>query len=183
MPALEIGLVLPMEEAWTDGSTPRWPQIRELATRAEQIGFDCVWIPDELRWRPVGRGDARGWWECVAMAGAVAAATSRIKVGTWVLSALAPEPRASPRRRSETLDEISGGRFVFGPGLRARRPPGARIRPARGPRVPGAIRGGGRAWSRSLLRGGRADFEGTFHAARDLEQRPSGPASRAASRS
>ena len=26
-----------------------------------------------------------------------------------------------------------------------------------------------------LLRGGRADFEGTYHAARDLEQRPRGP--------
>ena len=57
MRRLEIGLVLPMEESWTDGSTPRWVEIRELALRAEAIGFDTVWVPDELLWRPPdGRG-------------------------------------------------------------------------------------------------------------------------------
>jgi hypothetical protein len=25
--SIELGLVLPMEEAWTDGSTPRWVEI------------------------------------------------------------------------------------------------------------------------------------------------------------
>ena len=48
MRSIELGLVLPMEEAWTDGSTPRWVEIRELALRAEAMGFDTVWIPDEL---------------------------------------------------------------------------------------------------------------------------------------
>ena len=48
MRSIELGLVLPMEEAWTDGSPPRWAEIRELAIRAEAIGFDTVWIPDEL---------------------------------------------------------------------------------------------------------------------------------------
>ena len=38
MRSIELGLVLPMEEAWTDGSTPRWVEIRELAMRAEAIG-------------------------------------------------------------------------------------------------------------------------------------------------
>ncbi|MFN2483326.1 MAG: LLM class flavin-dependent oxidoreductase [Candidatus Limnocylindria bacterium] len=45
MRTLEIGLVLPMEESWIDGATPRWNEIRELALRAEEIGFDTVWIP------------------------------------------------------------------------------------------------------------------------------------------
>jgi hypothetical protein len=31
MRSLDIGLVIPME-AWTDGATPRWVEIRELAT-------------------------------------------------------------------------------------------------------------------------------------------------------
>ena len=51
MRSIELGLVLPMEEAWTDGSTPRWVEIRELAIRAEAMGFDTVWVPDELLWR------------------------------------------------------------------------------------------------------------------------------------
>jgi alkanesulfonate monooxygenase SsuD/methylene tetrahydromethanopterin reductase-like flavin-dependent oxidoreductase (luciferase family) len=168
---LEIGLVLPMEESWTDGETPRWTQIRDLAVRAEEIGFDTVWVPDELLWRPLD-GDTRGWWECVAMTGAVAAATSRAKVGTWILSALHRNPGITAKA-VETLDEISGGRFVLGLGSgHAGRQAHAfglpedhvvtRFEEAIEIIVP-------------LLRAGHADFEGTFHAARDLEQRPVGP--------
>lgn len=168
---MELGLVLPMEEAWTDGSTPRWVAIHELATRAEAIGFDTLWIPDELLWRS-GDARARGWWECIAMAGAVAAATSRVKVGTWVMSALHRNPGITAKA-VETLDEISGGRFVLGLGsghagsqAHAFGLPEdhvhARFEEAVEIIVP-------------LLRAGRADFEGTYHAARDLEQRPVGP--------
>ena len=171
MRSLEIGLVLPMEESWTDGATARWVEIRELAVRAEEIGFDAVWIPDELLWRPPD-GQVRGWWECVAMAGAVAASTSRIKVGTWILSALHRNPGLTAKA-VETLDEISAGRFVFGLGSgHAGRQAHAfglpedhvigRFEEALEIIVP-------------LLRGGRADFEGTYHAARDLEHRPVGP--------
>jgi len=35
--SIELGLVLPIEESWTDDSTPRWVEIRELATRAEAV--------------------------------------------------------------------------------------------------------------------------------------------------
>ena len=62
MRSIELGLVLPMEEAWTDGSTPRWVEIRELALRAEAMGFDTVWIPDELLWRRAD-GSIHGWWK------------------------------------------------------------------------------------------------------------------------
>jgi alkanesulfonate monooxygenase SsuD/methylene tetrahydromethanopterin reductase-like flavin-dependent oxidoreductase (luciferase family) len=160
-----------MEEAWTDGSTPRWVEIRELGVRAEEIGFDTVWIPDELLWRPTG-GETRGWWECVAMAGAVAASTSRIKVGTWILSALHRNPGITAKA-VETLDEISGGRFVFGLGS------GHAGRQAHAFGLPED-----HVMSRfeeaveiilPLLRHGRANFEGAYHAARDLEHRPVGP--------
>lgn len=171
MRPLEIGLVLPMEESWTDGATPRWAEIRELTVRAEQIGFDTVWIPDELLWRSPDTAP-RGWWECVAMAGAVAAVTSRIKVGTWVLSALHRNPGITAKV-VETLDEISDGRFVLGLGSGHAGRQGhtfglpedhvfSRFEEAVEIIVP-------------LLRSGHADFEGKFHAARDLEQRPLGP--------
>jgi alkanesulfonate monooxygenase SsuD/methylene tetrahydromethanopterin reductase-like flavin-dependent oxidoreductase (luciferase family) len=169
--SIELGLVLPMEEAWTDGSTPRWAEIRELAIRAEAIGFDTVWIADELLWRQAD-GSIHGWWESVAMTGAVAAATSRVKVGTWILSALHRNP-AITAKVVETLDEISGGRFVFGLGS------GHAGKQAHAFGLPED-----HVYGRfeeavqiivPLLRQGRADFEGTFHAARDLEQRPIGP--------
>jgi alkanesulfonate monooxygenase SsuD/methylene tetrahydromethanopterin reductase-like flavin-dependent oxidoreductase (luciferase family) len=171
MPSAEIGLVLPMGDSFVDGETIRWAQIRDLAIRAEEIGFATVWTADELLWRPAG-GRTQGWWECVAMTGAVAAATSRIKVGTWILSALHRNPGITAKA-VETLDEISGGRFVFGLGAGHAGRQGhafglpedrtvARFEEALEIILP-------------LVREGRADFEGTFHAARNLQQRPVGP--------
>ena len=167
----KIGLVLPMGESFVDGSTARWSEIRDLAIQAEAMGFDTVWLADELLWRPVD-GETRGWWECVAMAGAVAASTSRVNVGTWVLSALHRNPGITAKA-VETLDEISGGRFVLGLGS------GHAGRQAHAFGLPED-----HVFGRfeeaveiivPLLRQGRADFEGTFHAARDLEHRPVGP--------
>jgi len=65
------------------------------------MGFDTLWTPDELLWRVEGAAP-QGVWDGVSMAGAVAATTSRIKVGTWVLSALHRNPgiiaKTAPRR-------------------------------------------------------------------------------------
>jgi FMNH2-dependent dimethyl sulfone monooxygenase len=106
------------------------------------------------------------------MTGAIAAATSRIKVGTWVLSALHRNP-ALTAKAVETLDEISGGRLVFGLGS------GHAGRQAHSFGLPEE-----HVFSRfadvleiivPLLRTGHADFEGTYHAARDLPQQPVGP--------
>ena len=171
MRTLEIGLVLPTGEPFVDGPAPRWAQIRELASLAEAIGFDTLWVSDELLWGPPD-GRRQGWWECIAMAGAVAAATSRVKVGTWIVSALHRNAGLTAKA-VETLDEVSGGRFVFGLGSgHAGHQAHAfglpedhvvgRFQEAIEIVVP-------------LMRGGRADFEGTFHAARDLEHRPVGP--------
>ena len=169
--SLEIGLVLPMGDSFVDGETVRWTTIRDLAIRAEEVGFDTVWTADELLWRSEGR-QPQGWWECVAMTGAVAAATSRIKVGTWILSALHRNPGITAKA-VETLDEISGGRFVFGLGA------GHAGRQGHAFGLP-EDRTVGRFEEAleiilPLLRDGRANFEGKFHAARDLEHRPVGP--------
>src|SRR3954453_20256842 len=111
MRPFEIGLVLPLWDSFVDGSTSRWVDIRSLARRAEELGFDTVWVPDELLWRPT-TDDRQGWWEAVAMAGAVAAATSRVKVGTWILSALHRNPGITAHA-VETIADRRGGRFVF----------------------------------------------------------------------
>ena len=171
MRPVEIGLVLPMGDSYVDGSTIRWVDIRDLAVRAEELGFDVVWTADELLWRPTN-GRLQGWWEGVAMTAAIAAATSRVKVGTWVFSALHRNPGITAKA-VETIDEISGGRFVFGLGS------GHAGRQAHAFGLPED-----HVFSRfeealqiilPLLRQGRADFEGAFHTARDLEQRPRGP--------
>jgi alkanesulfonate monooxygenase SsuD/methylene tetrahydromethanopterin reductase-like flavin-dependent oxidoreductase (luciferase family) len=172
MSSIQLGLVLVTGESADGRYVARWPDIRELATRAETMGLDTVWVIDELLWRRPDR-PAQGFWDGVAMAGAVAASTSRIKVGTWILSALHRNAGITAKA-VETLDEISGGRFVFGLGA--------------GHAWPGQARAFGlpedHIHSRfeealqiivPLLRTGHADFEGSYHIARDLEHRPVGP--------
>ena len=172
MPALEIGVVLPLIQYGADRTTTRWTEIRQMAVRAEEIGFDTIWTPDELVWRSEN-GPPIGVWDGISMAGAVAAVTKRGKVGTWVLSAL-HRNAGIIAKTAETLDEISGGRFVFGLGA--------------GHEWPGQAKAFGlpedKIFARfeealriivPLIRDGHADFEGTFHAARDLPQSPRGP--------
>lgn len=171
MRPMQIGIVLPMLEDVPTGAKSEWQTIRSLALRAEELGFDTVWVPDELLWAPEEWPGPRGFWECVAMTGAVAASTSRIGIGTWVLSALHRNP-ALTAKAAETLDEISGGRFMLGFGSGHAGQQGAafgyppdhtigRYEEALQILVP-------------ALRDGQAEFRGTYHSAK-LEHRPRGP--------
>lgn len=172
MGAFELGVVLPIMQYGPQRTTPRWPDLRRIAELTESLGFDTLWVADELLWLEPDQ-EPQGAWDGVSMAGAVAATTTRIKVGTWVLSALHRNPGIIAKT-AETLDEISGGRFIFGLGA--------------GHVWPGQAHAFGlpedRIFARfdealqvivPLLRGGRADLEGEFHAARGLLQRPVGP--------
>lgn len=110
-----MGVVLPMMERPSDGVAARWADIAAMARRAEELGADTVWLADEILWRQPEWPGPVGWWDCLAMAGAVAASTSSANVGTWVMSAVQHQP-GMVVRAAETLDEISGGRFVLGLG-------------------------------------------------------------------
>ncbi|MGB7860955.1 MAG: LLM class flavin-dependent oxidoreductase [Acidimicrobiia bacterium] len=98
-----------------NSSHSRWTDIRGAALMAEELGFDTVWLPDELVWKFPPDFRPMGTWECVSMAAAVAAVTTRIKVGSWVLSALHRNPGLTVKV-AEAIDEISDGRFLFGLG-------------------------------------------------------------------
>jgi len=113
MGSLGLGLALATYDNVIDGRTPRWLDIQHQARLAESVGFDTVWVADELQWESDAWEEPIGWWECVAITGAVAASTSTVDIGTWVLSALHRNAGVTARV-AETLNEISGGRFVFG---------------------------------------------------------------------
>lgn len=172
MGSFEIGIVVPVMQFGPDRVTPRWPDIRAITVRAEQIGFDTIWTPDELLWRSED-APPRGFWDGISMAGAVAAVTSRAMVGTWVLSAL-HRNAAIIAKTVETLDEISGGRFVFGLGAGHVWPGQAHAFGLPEDNVFGRFEEALEVIV-PLLRAGRADFEGTWHAAHDLPQQPVGP--------
>ena len=60
MSKLRIGLVLPMLEEPPSAEKPSWDTIKTMAQRAETIGFDTVWVTDELLWRAPEWPEARG---------------------------------------------------------------------------------------------------------------------------
>jgi alkanesulfonate monooxygenase SsuD/methylene tetrahydromethanopterin reductase-like flavin-dependent oxidoreductase (luciferase family) len=169
---LGVGLVLLMVERPDDGAKPAWADIVEMARRGEELGADTVWVPDEILWRDPEWPGPRGWWDCLTMAGAIAASTSTVKVGTWVMSALQHRP-GMVVRAAESLDEISGGRFVLGLGSGhgggaedfgyPASKPVSRYLEALEIIVP-------------LLRGeSDVTFEGEFHQVKNADVRPRGP--------
>jgi probable F420-dependent oxidoreductase len=75
------------------------------ACRAEEIGFDVVLAPDH-----VGPG-----WSPLPTLAAIAAATSRIRLGTLVLNVAMRNP-VQLAWEATTLDRLSAGRFELGLG-------------------------------------------------------------------
>jgi alkanesulfonate monooxygenase SsuD/methylene tetrahydromethanopterin reductase-like flavin-dependent oxidoreductase (luciferase family) len=171
---LKVGLVLPLYEDPETGRPHRWDELRTMARLAEAIGFDTVWVPDELLWRVSIWPGPRGWWECVAVTGAVAEATERIEVGTWVLSANQRNAGLTVRV-VETLDELSDGRFVFGLGAGS----GDSEAEAFGLPLDHVVSRfeDSLEITMPMLRTGRADHDGPYHHAKDVESRPRGPRS------
>ena len=45
---LKVGFILPQLDGRRIGSAPRWNEIVAMAERAEEIGFDSLWLVDHL---------------------------------------------------------------------------------------------------------------------------------------
>jgi alkanesulfonate monooxygenase SsuD/methylene tetrahydromethanopterin reductase-like flavin-dependent oxidoreductase (luciferase family) len=170
-PRPTVGLNLPYVEGSMDGATPRWTDIEAMALAAEEAGFDAVWVSDH-----VGFGDPdTGWsgaWESWTLLTALAVATTRVRLGTYVTAVPYRNP-ALLAKMAETLDEVSGGRVVLALGAGWNEPeftaygfPWAR----RFDRFEDGLR-----IITSMLRTGRADHEGRVESARGALVRPRGP--------
>lgn len=77
--------------------------IVDLAVRAERLGYHSLWLPE-------GRGR-----EAMAQLGALAIATDRIHLGTGIMPVFS-RPPALAAMALATLDDLSGGRLIFGIG-------------------------------------------------------------------
>lgn len=87
-----------------------WKQTTRYAVRAEQLGFDSIWVPDHLI---MGKDDTI--IDPLITLGALATATTTIKLGTVVLCSAFRHPSILAKMVA-TLDFISQGRFILGIG-------------------------------------------------------------------
>lgn len=174
---MRIGLINELHGR-PDGDTPApsWASIRQRASVAETVGFDLFVFEDALLYRQENATD--GLWESVSIAAALAATTDRIHLGQSVLNSPYRSP-AMTAKIAETIDEISGGRYVLGIG--AGNTPDSDYEAFGFPID--------RRYSRfaeaihvvhALLKTGQVDFEGEFYSAKDAEMvlrgpRPEGP--------
>ena len=163
---LKVGVQLPEVEREV-----RWPEILDMAKAIEDLGYDAIWLGEHLLYRWPDR-PPRGPWEAWASLAGLAAVTSRVTIGPLVACTAFHNP-AILAKQADTIDEISGGRFVLGLGA------GWNETEFRAFGVPfdHRIARFEEAFTiiRTLLRDGAIDFAGTYYEARDCELLPRGP--------
>jgi len=94
---VKLALALPYE------ANLSFEELLELAQRAEELGFDSVWMPE-----------AYGT-DAISILAALAVKTQRIRLGTGIINVFSRTP-ALIAQTAATLDLISNGRFVLGLG-------------------------------------------------------------------
>ena len=119
---MKLGFCLPQMGSHVDGHS-----VREVAIRAEQLGYDTLWVQQRLL-RPLKPqipypspdgsfppqyANVLGPIETLVYAAAI---TSRIKLGTSVIVHAYHSP-VSLAKSVASLDVLSGGRVIFGVGL------------------------------------------------------------------
>lgn len=167
---MRIGVCVPISERGQDRRTFRYAEMRDIALVAEHGGLDSIWVADHIFLVP-GEGATRGAWESLTMLGALADATTRVELGPLVLCT----PFRNPGMiawAANSLDEISGGRFVLGLGSGWHQPEFDSFGFEFQRRV--SVFADALAVIVPLLREGEVDYDGEF-AVGHAELRPPGP--------
>ena len=163
---LKVGIQLPEVERIAP-----WHDLATMARRAEEVGFDSLWVGDHLLYRNPGE-EPKGPWEAWSLLAGLAAITNRVELGPLVACTSFHNP-AMLAKKADTIEEISGGRLILGLGAGWNEPEYRAFgypfdhRVDRFEEAFAIIRG--------LLREGRIDFHGTYYQASDCELRPRGP--------
>ena len=104
-----FGILLPTRGVlvYAGSGVPRVEQTWQMAETAERAGYDSVWVGDSITSKPR--------MEPLTAMAAVAARTSRVKIGTAVLLNALRHP-VHLAHAAATIDNISGGRAILGLG-------------------------------------------------------------------
>lgn len=104
---VRIGYLLPTRESVMEGCHAAAPLLK-LAEKAEDLGYDSVWVGDSLLARPRH--------EPLTLLAGVAGRTANIALGTAILLPALRNPVVMAHQIS-TLDQVSDGRTIIGVGI------------------------------------------------------------------
>lgn len=178
---MKVGVILPTISANSTGEPTTYQQTRRQALDAEAMGFDSIWINDHLLFRLSGEPrPIDGWtfpaqlgvWEGWTWMAALAEATERVEIGSWVMNTGFRSP-ALLAKMAVALDEVSGGRVILGVGAGWHDPEHVAFgfpSDHKVGRFEEAIQ-----IIASLLRRGEVDFHGTYYDVPDGSLDPRGP--------
>jgi len=109
---LKVGVVLPTYRRLATAEN-----IRLAAQLSESLGFDSIWVTDHVV-VPSASVEAFGptFYEAVTVMSYVAAITSRVRIGAAILIVPYRHPLVLAKMLA-TVDQLSGGRVIFGAGL------------------------------------------------------------------
>jgi F420-dependent oxidoreductase-like protein len=110
---MRFGLQIP--NFTTDAPAGLFEDVVAMAAAAEDSGFDSVWVMDHFYQLPPMGGPAAPMLDSYTLLGALAARTSRVRLGTMVTGVTYRNP-AHLAKIVTTLDVISGGRAILGLG-------------------------------------------------------------------
>ena len=140
-----------------------WPEYASIASAAEEVGFDSIWVGDHYLYRG-DRGPERGPWEAWTLLAGLAMVTERVRLGPLVACLNFHNP-AVLAKTAATVGELSDGRLVVALGAGWNRTEFDAFG------LPFDHRASrfeeGFEIVRRLLGGERVTFEGRFHEARD----------------
>ena len=120
---MEIGCRVESRRPWTSTET-----IRTVATRAEALGYDSLWVSDHVvlpsvldSTYPYGPtalftpAESQNYFEAITVLSFLAGVTQRPKLGVSVLVVPQRQPLVAAKQWA-TLDTLSGGRTILGVG-------------------------------------------------------------------
>jgi F420-dependent oxidoreductase-like protein len=113
---MQVGLMAPQGwkgeyDGWDAASA--WERTTQLATQAEELGFESLWVFDHFHTVPEPTDEIT--FESFTVLSALAMITRRVRLGHMVVCTGFRNP-AHTAKLSSTLDVVSGGRFELGIG-------------------------------------------------------------------
>ncbi|HNJ97565.1 MAG TPA: TIGR03560 family F420-dependent LLM class oxidoreductase [Ilumatobacteraceae bacterium] len=102
-----------MELVGIEGAAAKWQKAVDIAVRAEELGYDSVWVYDHFHNVPKAAHEAV--FEAWTTVAAISQRTSRVRLGQMVGCNSYREPSVLAKITS-TVDVISGGRLDWGIG-------------------------------------------------------------------